>query len=119
MELEEYEGALDIERAWREGLVPDPLLSVSEWSDRHRMLSSKASREGEGAALEGRPMFSSSLLWATWMGDGGTGTTLLGRPLLTGYRDGDSGGGSMWLPLDGAPAIGLLVCTGASWGGAG
>ncbi len=45
MELEEYEGALDIERAWREGLVPDPLLSVSEWSDRHRMLSSKASSE--------------------------------------------------------------------------
>ena len=30
MELEDYEGALDIERAWREGLVPDPLLSVSE-----------------------------------------------------------------------------------------
>ncbi len=45
MELEEYEGALGIERAWREGLVPDPLLSVSEWSDRHRMLSSKASSE--------------------------------------------------------------------------
>lgn len=45
MELEEYEGAIDIERAWREGLVPDPLLSVSEWSDRHRMLSSKASSE--------------------------------------------------------------------------
>jgi len=45
MELEEYEGALEIERAWREGLVPDPLLSVSEWSDRHRMLSSKASSE--------------------------------------------------------------------------
>ena len=45
MEQEEYEGALDIERAWREGLVPDPLLSVSEWSDRHRMLSSKASSE--------------------------------------------------------------------------
>ena len=45
MDQEEYEGALDIERAWREGLVPDPLLSVSEWSDRHRMLSSKASSE--------------------------------------------------------------------------
>lgn len=28
MELEEYEGALDIERAWREGLVPDPLLET-------------------------------------------------------------------------------------------
>lgn len=40
-----YEGAAEIERAWREGLTPDPLLSVSEWSDRHRMLSSKASAE--------------------------------------------------------------------------
>jgi phage terminase large subunit GpA-like protein len=41
----DYDGALDIERAWREGLMPDPLLTVSEWSDRHRMLSSKASAE--------------------------------------------------------------------------
>ncbi len=43
--MEDYEGAAEIERAWREGLTPDPLLSVSEWSDRHRMLSSKASAE--------------------------------------------------------------------------
>jgi len=43
--IEDYEGAHEIERAWREGLTPDPLLSVSEWSDRHRMLSSKASAE--------------------------------------------------------------------------
>ena len=41
----DYDGALEIERAWREGLIPDPLLSVSEWSDQHRMLSSKASSE--------------------------------------------------------------------------
>lgn len=41
----DYEGALDIERSWREGLMPDPLLTVSEWADRHRMLSSKASAE--------------------------------------------------------------------------
>ncbi|MDK1379785.1 phage terminase large subunit family protein [Ralstonia nicotianae] len=40
-----YEGAAELERAWREGLTPDPLLTVSEWSDRHRMLSSKASAE--------------------------------------------------------------------------
>lgn len=40
-----YEGAEEIERAWREGLMPDPLLTVSEWADRHRMLSSKASAE--------------------------------------------------------------------------
>ena len=43
--MEDYEGAEEIERAWREGLMPDPLLSVSEWSDQHRMLSSKASAE--------------------------------------------------------------------------
>ncbi len=41
----DYEGETEIERAWREGLTPDPLLSVSEWSDRHRILSSKASSE--------------------------------------------------------------------------
>jgi len=41
----DYDGALEIEGAWREGLTPDPLLTVSEWSDRHRMLSSKASAE--------------------------------------------------------------------------
>jgi len=41
----DYDGAIEIERAWCEGLIPDPLLSVSEWSDRHRMLSSKASSE--------------------------------------------------------------------------
>ncbi|MDD1651201.1 MAG: phage terminase large subunit family protein [Methylococcaceae bacterium] len=41
----EYDGAFEIERAWREGLTPDPLLSVSEWSDEHRVLSSLASSE--------------------------------------------------------------------------
>ncbi len=40
-----YDGADAIERAWREGLTPDPLLSVSEWADRHRMLSTKSSAE--------------------------------------------------------------------------
>jgi hypothetical protein len=35
---ENYEGAIEIERAWREGLTPDPLLTVSEWADRHRIL---------------------------------------------------------------------------------
>ncbi|NOT87720.1 MAG: phage terminase large subunit family protein [Lysobacter sp.] len=41
----DYEGADAIERAWHEGLTPDPLLSVSAWADQHRMLSSKASAE--------------------------------------------------------------------------
>ncbi len=43
--MELFEGAAEIERAWREGLTPDPLLSVSEWADRHRILSSKAAAE--------------------------------------------------------------------------
>lgn len=41
--MDDYEGAQEIERAWRDGLTPDPLLT--EWSDRHRVLSSKASAE--------------------------------------------------------------------------
>lgn len=41
----QYDGAIEVERAWRDGLTPDPLLTVSEWSDAHRMLSSKASAE--------------------------------------------------------------------------
>ncbi len=41
----DYEGADAIERAWREGLTPDPLLTVSEWADRYRMLSSKSASE--------------------------------------------------------------------------
>ena len=44
-ETDHYDGAAAIEQAWRDGLTPDPLLSVSEWSDLHRMLSSKASAE--------------------------------------------------------------------------
>ena len=40
----DYEGADEIERVWREGLTPDPLLSLSEWSDRHRMLDRKSTR---------------------------------------------------------------------------
>ena len=34
MQIENYEGAEEIERAWREGLTPDPLLTVSEWANR-------------------------------------------------------------------------------------
>jgi phage terminase large subunit GpA-like protein len=42
---DDYEGAAEIERAWREGLTPDPLLTVSAWADRYRMLSTKESAE--------------------------------------------------------------------------
>jgi phage terminase large subunit GpA-like protein len=40
-----FEGAETILQAWRDGLRPDPLLTVSEWADRHRVLSSRAAAE--------------------------------------------------------------------------
>ena len=42
---ERFAGADDIWRAWYDGLAPDPLLSVSEWSEKHRMLAARASAE--------------------------------------------------------------------------
>lgn len=39
------EGALEYWRGYSDGLRPDPILSVSEWADRHRVLSQKASAE--------------------------------------------------------------------------
>ena len=45
MMVDDYEGALEIERAWREGLRPDPRLTVSEWAECYRMLSTKESAE--------------------------------------------------------------------------
>ena len=44
-ELTEFDGDEDFSRAWRDGLTPDPTLSVSEWADQHRMLSPRASAE--------------------------------------------------------------------------
>ena len=40
-----FDGAEDILRAWRRGKRPDPDLTVSEWADAHRKLSSRASAE--------------------------------------------------------------------------
>ncbi|MGD9506953.1 MAG: phage terminase large subunit family protein [Geminicoccaceae bacterium] len=40
-----FEGVDDFLVAWRDGLRPDPLLTVSEWADRHRFLSPRASAE--------------------------------------------------------------------------
>jgi hypothetical protein len=37
--MDDHDGADAIERAWREGLKPDPLLTVSEWADRYPVLS--------------------------------------------------------------------------------
>jgi phage terminase large subunit GpA-like protein len=39
------DGLVAIERSWRDGLKPDPLLTVSEWADQHRVLSQRASSE--------------------------------------------------------------------------
>lgn len=45
MALADFDGADEIRRAWLAGLAPDPALTVSEWADRHRILSSRAASE--------------------------------------------------------------------------
>jgi phage terminase large subunit GpA-like protein len=40
-----FDGADDILRVWRRGIRPDPDLTVSQWADAHRKLSSRASAE--------------------------------------------------------------------------
>lgn len=40
-----FDGAQDILRAWRRGTRPDADLTVSEWADKHRWLSSRAAAE--------------------------------------------------------------------------
>jgi len=41
----DFDGAEGLLRAWRNGLRPDPDLTVAEWADQHRWLSSRASAE--------------------------------------------------------------------------
>ena len=43
--LTDFDGAGDILRSWGAGMTPDPDLTVSEWADKHRMLSGRASAE--------------------------------------------------------------------------
>ncbi len=40
-----FDGADKLLSAWGRGLTPDPWLTVSQWADRHRWLSSRASAE--------------------------------------------------------------------------
>ena len=40
-----FDGAAALLRAWGGGLKPDPLLTVSEWADRYRKLSSRSAAE--------------------------------------------------------------------------
>ena len=40
-----FDGADGILRAWRRGLAPDPALTVSEWADANRLLTSIGASE--------------------------------------------------------------------------
>lgn len=44
-QLDDFDGAAEILRAWCAGLTPDSDLTVSEWADRHRMLSGRSAAE--------------------------------------------------------------------------
>ena len=44
-ELGRFDGDAEILQAWRDGMAPEPTLLVSEWADRHRILSSRGSAE--------------------------------------------------------------------------
>jgi len=44
-QIEEFDGANAIRDAWLQGIAPDASLTVSEWSDRHRILSSRGASE--------------------------------------------------------------------------
>jgi hypothetical protein len=41
----QFDGAGALIRSWRNGMRPDPELTVSQWADRHRRLGSRASAE--------------------------------------------------------------------------
>lgn len=45
LDVDYYDGAASVENAWKEGALPDPLLAVSEWADRYRILSPKSAAE--------------------------------------------------------------------------
>ena len=40
-----FKGAVDLLRTWRDGLTPDPELTVSGWADSHRVLSPRGANE--------------------------------------------------------------------------
>jgi phage terminase large subunit GpA-like protein len=44
-ELGRFDGDAEILQAWRDGMMPEPTLLVSEWADRHRILGSRGSAE--------------------------------------------------------------------------
>ena len=40
-----YSGSIDVAEAWRNGMAPDPTMTVTEWADDRRYLSSKGAAE--------------------------------------------------------------------------
>ena len=44
-EIAAFEGCAELMRCWSQGIRPDPDLTVSQWADRHRWLSARASAE--------------------------------------------------------------------------
>ncbi len=40
-----FDGSDEVLQCWRAGLAPDPALTISQWADRHRVLSPRASAE--------------------------------------------------------------------------
>jgi phage terminase large subunit GpA-like protein len=45
LKSEPFEGYEAVSQAWSNGLKPDPFLTVSQWSDQYRILSSKSAAE--------------------------------------------------------------------------
>ena len=40
-----FDGEAEVRAAWCAGIKPEPMLTVSQWADQHRMLSSRGSAE--------------------------------------------------------------------------
>ena len=66
--LTDFDGAAEILRSWGAGLTPDPDLTVSQWADRHRMLSGRASAE-PGRYRTGRTPYMREIMDRLSLGD--------------------------------------------------
>jgi hypothetical protein len=61
-----FDGAENILRVWRSGIRPDPDLTVSQWADAHRKLSSRASAE-PGQYRTARTPYLRAIMDAPWI----------------------------------------------------
>lgn len=66
--IEEFEGASAIRDAWLQGIAPDATLTVSQWSDRHRILSSRGASEA-GPYRTGRTPYMRAIMDVLGPGD--------------------------------------------------